>query len=224
MRSRSVAAVLAIAVAILTGGAGSALAAPTAQPDERGAGAAAEIFATPNTAIITDPQDPRLKTRLVGFACQVAGIVADNGGRVRGSALLDGVYWSPDLKQATYERSRDFHVDGFSATRLHDVADLIRKQYHQEAVLTFEHLPQTSPRTNAFEVEVPGVDWQRLYNGLVANPAARDRLGGGSVTQDHKLVLVAATADQPLVKQFVAALGGDWSASTVRYGAWDYVR
>ena len=40
----------------------------------------AEIFATNNTAVITDPADPRLKDNLKDFARQVERIVADDGG------------------------------------------------------------------------------------------------------------------------------------------------
>ena len=50
----------------------------------------AEIFATNNTALITDPEDPRLDDRLQGFARTVERIVDDGGGRPRGSELLDG--------------------------------------------------------------------------------------------------------------------------------------
>ncbi len=50
----------------------------------------AEIFATDNTATITDPRDPRLDDHLKGFARRVERIIDDGGGRPRGSELLDG--------------------------------------------------------------------------------------------------------------------------------------
>ena len=41
----------------------------------------AEIFATNNTAVITDPADPRLNDRLTDFARQVTRIISEGGGR-----------------------------------------------------------------------------------------------------------------------------------------------
>ena len=54
----------------------------------------AEVFAASTTEVITDPADPRLDVRLVGFRRQVAEIVRRGGGRPRGSELLDGVFFS----------------------------------------------------------------------------------------------------------------------------------
>jgi len=181
------------------------------------------IFATPNTAIITDPDDPRLDTRLVAFGREVTGIIRDGGAVPGGSTLLDGVFWSSGLQATTYERSREFEVSRTSTDGLHHTADLIRKQYHQESVLTFEYLPRTSPRATAIEVKVPGIDVRDLHDGLVANPTARKRLGGGSVTLDGDLVLIADRADATLVREFVIHLGGRWSSAGVRYGARDFV-
>jgi len=183
----------------------------------------AEIFATNNTAIITDPADPRLNTRLVRFAQQVRRIIRDNGARPRGSTLLNGVFWSEDLQQTTYERSREFDVNRTDSIELHHVAELIRKQFDQESVLTFEYLPQTSTRTDAIEVEIPGLDVRRLHDGLVADPIARDHLQGGSVTLDGTLILIAELADLELVQRFVTQLGGDWTKRTVHYGDLEFV-
>jgi hypothetical protein len=182
-----------------------------------------EIFATNNTAIITDPQDPRLATRLVAFAHQVEHIIRDDGGDPEGSTLLDGVFWSSDLQQTTYERSREFEVEDVTPAQLHDIADAVRVRFHQESVLTFELLPSTSVRVDAVEVQVPGMDVRRLHDGLVADPTARDHLFGGSVTLQGELILVADLADLALVRQFVVELGGSLAASTVRYGAREFV-
>jgi hypothetical protein len=202
------------------------LAAFTTGPERPAAAARppqAEIFATNNTAIITDPSDPRLNTRLMRFAQQVRRIVHDNGAQPRGSTLLDGVFWSEDLRQTTYERSREFDVNRTDPMELHHIAELIRKQFDQESVLTFELLPQTSPRADAIEIEVPGVVVERLHDGLVADPVARDHLQGGSVTLDGTLILIAALADFDLVHHFVTELGGDWTRRTVRYGDLEFV-
>src|SRR4051812_38765573 len=67
----------------------------------------AEIFATNNTAIITDPADPRLETDLAGFAADVTRIVEHRGGHALSSQLLDGVFFSSDLDQTTFETSRE---------------------------------------------------------------------------------------------------------------------
>ncbi|MFI0989608.1 hypothetical protein [Streptomyces exfoliatus] len=184
---------------------------------------AAEIFATDNTSVITDPDDPRLETRLTRFDHEVRAIIRAHGARPAASTLLDGVFWSADLRQATYERSREFDVDRVGRDGLHHIAGVIAKEYHQEAVLTFRCLPRTSPETDAVEIEVPGVEASGLREALVADPEAREKLGGGSVTLDGRLVLVAPIADLPLARRFTAALGADWEEAQVRYGDREFV-
>ncbi|WP_369148227.1 hypothetical protein [Streptomyces sp. R44] len=184
---------------------------------------AAEIFATDNTAIITDPDDPRLNARLTRFGHEVRQIIRAHGARPGDSELLNGVFWSEELKQATYERSREFDVERVGRDGLHHIAGVIAKQYHQEAVLTFRCLPRTSPETDAVEIEVPGVRVGSLREALVADPEARDRLGGGSVTLDGRLVLVAPVDDLPLAHRFATALGADWDRAEVRYGDREFV-
>jgi hypothetical protein len=183
----------------------------------------AQIFATNNTAIISDPGDPRLRTRLVGFERRVREIIRANGADPGRSMLLDGVFWSESLGQTTYERSREFDVRRVSPAGLHHIADVVRKTYHQESVLTFEYLPKASPRAGAVEIEVPGVDVRRLHDALVADPDARARLGGGSVTTAGRLILVAARSDLGLARRLVSELGGTWSSAAVRYGAEEFV-
>jgi hypothetical protein len=207
-------AVLATTLALVTGVGGTAAAAPQQAP---------EIFATNNTAVITNPDDPRLKTRLIRFDAEVRAIIATNGGRTKDSTLLDGVFWSSNLRQTTYERSRKFDVRGLSTAGLRHTADTIRKQYRQESVLTFEFLPASSPRANAIQVEVEDVTAQQLRTGLANDPEAREKLGGGSVTLDDELILVADENDLGLVKRFVAEVGGNWKKATVRSGAWEFV-
>ena len=215
MRRRLVVLLVALLFAFLTTGmAGPADAARLPQ---------AEIFATNNTAIITDPADPRLNDRLVRFAERVRRIIREGGAAPRGSTLLDGVFWSEDLQQTTYERSREFDVSRTDSIELHHIAELIRKQFDQESVLTFESLPRTSARVDAIEVEIPGLDVQRLHDGLVADPIARDHLQGGSVTLDGTLILVAALADLDLVRGFVTELGGDWTKRLLVYGDLEFV-
>jgi len=111
----------------------------------------AQIFATNNTAIISDPGDPRLRTRLIRFERRVRGIIRANGADPGRSTLLEGVFWSEGLGRTTYERSREFDVRRVSPAGLHHIADVVRKTYHQESVLTFAYLPKTSPRADAVE-------------------------------------------------------------------------
>jgi hypothetical protein len=194
----------------------------TASPAEA-APLRAQIFATNNTAIITDPADPRLRTRLVHFEHQVRAIVRAGGARAGRSTLLDGVFWSSDLRQTTYERSREFDVTRVSPAGLRHIADVVRKTFDQESVLTFEFLPPTSPRAGAVEIEAPGADVRRLHDALTADPDARERLGGGSVTLDRRLILVAARADLDLARRVVTETGAAWSSATIRYGAEEFV-
>lgn len=183
----------------------------------------AQIFATNNTAIISDPDDPRLRTRLIRFERQVRETIRANGADPGRSTLLDGVFWSQSLGQATYERSREFDVTRVSPAGLHHIADVVRKTYHQKSVLTFVYLPKAAPRADAVEIEAPGADVRRLHDGLVADPDARARLGGGSVTTTGRLVLVAARSDLGLARRLVTEAGGRWSSATVRYGAEEFV-
>ncbi|MGF1429028.1 hypothetical protein [Kitasatospora sp. LaBMicrA B282] len=184
---------------------------------------AAEIFATSNTAIITDPNDPRLQDHLRPFEHQVRRLIRTNGAAPGASTLLNGVFWSADLKQTTYERSREFDVNRVSADGLHHIADLIRKQYHQESVLTFRFLPAGAAGADAVQVEASGVTVQQLHDALVADPAVRDELDGGSVTVDGRVILVAPLKDLPLTRTFLGELGVAWSSATVRYGAEEFV-
>lgn len=214
MSRRPVIAALAI-IAVTVGVAPEAAAAGHHQP-------AAEIFATNNTATITDPNDPRLRTRLVAFGAQVAGIIAANGAWPGRSTLLNGVFWSDEMQTATYERSREFDVDHVSAEGLHHIASVIRKQYDQESVLTFQYLPQAG--ADSIEVEVPGVTVRQLFDGLAADPVLREELGGGSVTADgNRLTLIADKSELDAIKTFVGELGASWSKATVAYGHLEFV-
>ncbi|MGW6403993.1 hypothetical protein [Streptomyces sp. NPDC055134] len=183
----------------------------------------AELFATDNTAVITDPGDPRLHTRLTHFDHEVREIIRANGATPVASKLLKGVFWSGDLKQATYERSREFDINRVGRDGLHHIAGVIAKTYHQESVLTFRCLPPTSPETDALEIEAGGVSASRLHDELVADPVARDKLGGGSVTVNGRLILIAQLADLPLAREFSAKLGVDWQTAQVRYGEREFV-
>lgn len=184
----------------------------------------AEIFATNNTAVVTDPDDPRLDARLLGFACEVRGVIRAHGADPEESSLLDGVFWSGDLQAATYERSRVFDVEETTPEELRTIAETVRQRFRQESVLTFDYLPASSPLATAIEVGVPDVDVTRLHDGLLADPEARDVLYGGSVTvHGGKLVLVADRADTAVVRRFVGTLGADWSEAAVHYGAREFV-
>ena len=118
-----------------------AFAAPAANASD------AQIFATNNTAVITDPGDPRLKDNLKDFARQVERIIDEGGGEARGSELLDGVFF--DGTTTTFERSRAFDVDRVSDDELHTIADTIRARFKQQSVLTFDKLPAGSRPSTA---------------------------------------------------------------------------
>ena len=117
----------------------------------------AEVFAASTTDVITDPADPRLDVRLVGFRRQVAEIVRRGGGRPRGSELLDGVFFSSILGFATFQRSREFDVDSVTRRQLRAIADTLRRRFHQQSVLTFDYPDRRSDPIDAVELEVPGL-------------------------------------------------------------------
>ncbi len=167
----------------------------------------AELFATDNT-------DPL-------FEAQATVTIALSGAAVTGSAPLDGVYWLDALQRSTQERSREFHLCGGSS---HTAAEALRRQFDQEAVLAFDYLPQHAPREDAAIVAVPDVDIARFGDALAADPVARDRIRGGSVTTtDHTLILVAGDDDLGVARRLVGAAGGNWDAATIAYGRREFV-
>src|ERR1700761_862052 len=97
----------------------------------------ADLFATTNTAVITDTDDPRLQDRLELFELQVDATVLANAAVPTGSTLVGGVSWSAEQSRMTYERSRDFHLSCTDDFELHRIADQVRQQSGQGSVLTF---------------------------------------------------------------------------------------
>jgi hypothetical protein len=207
---------VALVAAFAGATASSALAHDGALPD-------AEVFATNNTRVITDPADPQLHDPLLGFERKVDRIVERGGGKPRGSQLLDGVFFSSDLQTTTFERSREFDVDRVSVGELHNIAEHIRVRFGQESVLTFDYPERSWDPVDGAELQVPGVDAQDLRDGLLADQEARERLFGGSVTVDGRLVLIAALEDLELAKRFAGSIGGDVSAATIRFGQREFV-
>jgi Ca2+-binding RTX toxin-like protein len=195
---------IVIALALL------AVAAPAAAAHD------AEIFATDNTAVITDPKDPRLNDRLERFGHRVERIIERGGGRSRGSELLDGVFAGDEL---TFERSRRFDVDRVSDAELHDIAETIRRRFLQQSVLTFD---RQGP-IDAIELDVPGVSAKDLREGLQEDEEAAARLFGGSVTLDRHLILVAALEDAQLARRFAKRIGGDLRRARTSYGDREFV-
>ncbi|WP_433522136.1 hypothetical protein ACQPZ2_33865 [Nocardia pseudovaccinii] len=183
----------------------------------------AELFATDNTATITEPDDQRLRNGLAAFELQVDGIALGNVGLPVGSTLVSGVFWSDERQQATYERSREFHLACVDAVDLHRIGDQVRTRFGQESVLTFRYLPNTASEADAFTVEVAGVDVRRFRDALVADREAREHLVGGSVTESGSLILVADLADFTLTQRFVTSIGGTWNPDTVHYGDREFV-
>jgi hypothetical protein len=111
-----------------------AIAAPAASAHDDDA----EIFATNNTAVITDQNDPRLDAPLLGFARRVEDIIRDGGARPRGSRLLDGVFFDSGLGSTTFERSRVFDVDHVSGDELHGIAETVRRRFPAGLRVTFD--------------------------------------------------------------------------------------
>ena len=56
---------------------------------------------------------------------------------------------------------------------------------------------------------MPSVTAQDLREGLLEDEEARERLFGGSVTQDNHLLLIADKADADLARAFAKRIGGD---------------
>ena len=156
------------------------------------------------------------------FASHVDGTILANAALPVGSDLVHGAFWSEDLQQLIFESSRQFHLACVDEGELSRIAELVVGQFGQESVLTFTYLSDDAP-ADSFIAEVPGVDVQRFHNALAADPDARSRLGGGSITEDGSLVLVAAHEDAEVAKRVVAVSGGELELSGVRHGTGRFV-
>ena len=183
----------------------------------------AEMFATNSTETIADPADPQLQDRLDPFASHVDETILANAALPVGSDLVHGVFWSENLQQLTFESSRQFHLACVDEGELSRIAELVARQFGQESVLTFTYLSDDGPSADSFIAEVPGVDVQRFHDALAADPDARSRLGGGSITEDGSLVLVTAYDDAEVAKRVVAVSGGALDMSGVRHGTSRFV-
>ena len=120
---------------VLSGGAFPPAKLPTVPSAPAQACQPAELFITDNT-------DPL-------FEIQADATIAQNGALATGSTALEGVYWSTELQQTTSERSREFHLCSPDELTLHAVAAALLRQFHQEAVLTFDYLPEHAPGADA---------------------------------------------------------------------------
>ncbi|MGX1805832.1 hypothetical protein ACWIGI_08960 [Nocardia sp. NPDC055321] len=178
----------------------------------------AELFGTWNTDTITDPADPRMNDPLTQFEVEVNLTAAMELGLTVHSEPVDGVFWSQESRGITYEPARRFELACTGRDNLCWIADDLKVRYRQEAVLGIEFLPADHERADGFLVRVPGVDTARFHDALLADPVARERLGGGSVTEDGTLILVADRGDLEVARSLVESLGAQWDSDAVRYG------
>jgi len=189
---------------------GGAIATATPANGQVGPCQPAELF-------VADNADPL-------FEMRADATITLNGIAVTGSTPLDGVHWSNARQQISYERSREFHVCGPGEPTLHDAALALSRQFTQESVLSFDYLPQAAPEADALLIAVPDVDIARFGDALVADPAARTRLRGGSVTAaDHTLILVVGNDDRDVARRLIAETGASWDAATIAYGNREFV-
>jgi len=183
----------------------------------------AELFATNNTATITDPADGRLRDPLDDFSLQVSAMTVQNLVLPVRSTSVDGVYWSHDNNRMTYERSRAFELACVDRDDLQRIGEQVGRQFGQESVLTFEYLPAGDAGINAVALEVPAVDRIKFHDALIADAAAREALSGGSVTDDGWLILIADVEDIDIARRLVGAAGGRWQDAVIRYGKREFV-
>lgn len=171
----------------------------------------AELFAADNT----DDEQPLFELR--------AGVtIAQNGAVTTGSTPVEGVFWSNERQQTTFEHAREFHLCSADGPTLHTVAEALLRQFNQESVLTFDYLPRDAPpnaQANAIAIDVPDVDINRFRDAFVADSAAHNRLLGGSVTTtEHTLILIAGKDDLDIARRLIGEAGGDWNTATIAYG------
>ncbi|MEE6178497.1 hypothetical protein [Mycobacterium sp. 050134] len=171
----------------------------------------------PAELFVTDNSDPL-------FESQADETLDRNGIEVTGSTPLDGAYWSTALQRLTFERSREFHLCDADGSALHAAAEALRRRFDQASVLTFDYLPPQAPQENAILITVPDIDIGRLGGALAADPTARSRLRGGSVTAtDHTLILVAGEGDREVARRLVGEAGGDWDTAAIAGGRGEFV-
>ncbi|CNM79723.1 acyl-CoA synthetase [Mycobacterium tuberculosis] len=107
--------------------------------------------------------------------------------------------------------------------QLHD-REALHRQFNQEAVLTFDYLPQNAPEADAILITVPDIGIARFRDAFASDLAAHHRLRGGSVTTaDHTLILVAGNGDLDVARRLVEEAGGDWNATTIAHGRREFV-
>ena len=183
----------------------------------------AEVFAASTTDVITDPADPPPRRPPGGLQATGRPDHPARGGRPRGSELLDGVFFSSILGFVTLQRSREFDVESVTRRELRAIADTVRRRFHQQSVLTFDYPDRRSDPVDAVKLEVPGVRTRRLREGFEADERARERLLGGSVTLDHRLILIASSGDLRLARRFAREIGGRVKDATIRRGHREFV-
>lgn len=215
--------VTAIALVVVGPSSGYARADPQACVPGDVARPQGELFASNNTATITDPADARLQDPLDDFSVQVSAMTVQNLALPVRSTRVDGVYWSQDNDRMTYERSRAFELACVDGDDLYSIGEQVGLRFGQESVLTFEYLPAGDARVNAVAVEVPGVDRVRFHDVLLTDPAARAALSGGSVTEDGWLILIADVNDIGIARRLVDAAGGRWQDVAIQYGKREFV-
>ncbi|MEC4762417.1 hypothetical protein VT930_04735 [Mycobacterium sherrisii] len=170
----------------------------------------------PAELFVADTADPL-------FELQADATIVRSGVAVTGSTALDGIWWSDARRQLSFERSREFHLCSTDPSTLHRAGEALRRQFDQESVLSFDYLPRQA--STAIIITAPNIDIARLGDALAADPTARTRLRGGSVTAtDHTLILVADRADRELAQKLVSAAGGNWDDIQTDYGTSEFVQ
>ncbi|MVU77343.1 hypothetical protein GPX89_08795 [Nocardia sp. ET3-3] len=178
----------------------------------------AELLATSSADVITDPADARLSDPLTVFDAEVNATAVLELGVAVHSELVQGVHWSEQTRQLTYQAARRFELACTSNENLCWMADDLRGRHNLDSELGLAYLPSTDAQTDGFRIRVPGIDRARLQDALLADPVARDRLGGGWITADDSLVLVADLADLDVARSFVEGMGAQWDPAAVQYG------
>jgi hypothetical protein len=98
------------------------------------------------------------------------------------------------------------------------IAPQTSMSYRGCEVLTFEYLSPETPSADSAILEIHNVDIKRFSAVFNADPVARAHLGGGSITLDHVLLLVALRADDHLARRVAGESSQGRPQITVLYG------
>ena len=174
--------------------------------------------------MITDPDDPRLDDRLGALRAHRHPDRA-RGRRPRRAARSCSTASSSPRTSARRRSSARAASTSIASTR----RSCTRSPRRSAPASTRSRCSRSTTSTPAIPPSTrsssrcPASRAEALHDGLLADQEAAERLFGGSVTLDGRLILVADLADEELARAFAEPIGGDLSRAVTRRGDREFV-